>query len=393
VVVLGSATPSISSYYHAKTGKYSLLKMDKRVAGRVLPDVSIVDLRKREPAARSQSIFSTELLEALRTNLIRKEQSLLLLNRRGFSSTFLCRECGTPVQCRHCHVSLVYHKNRRQLVCHYCGYSLTHKLICAKCHSDALVPVGFGTERIEEEAHNLFPMARIARLDSDTAKDRKKFLKILRAMHQQEIDILVGTQMIAKGHHFPQVTLVGAVWADGGLNMPDFKASERTFQLITQATGRAGRGENPGRVIIQTMQPEHYSIVLARDHRYEDLFEREIKNRRIPSFPPFVRLIVLLIHGPNESDVKKTAQALAECCRQSITALSPQGKNSSQTEMLGPAPAPLDRLNDQFRWQILLKGSQVEKLHWICSEVMEKKNQKTIGRTLVSIDVDPENMM
>ncbi len=393
VVVLGSATPSISSYYHAKTGKYSLLQMDKRVAGRLLPKVSIVDLRKPQVAARSRTIFSPELLEALHTNLERREQSLLLLNRRGFSSTLLCRECGTPVQCRHCHVSLVYHKNRQRLVCHYCGYNLTHKLICSKCLSDTLVPVGFGTERIEEEAHNLFPLARIARLDSDTAKDRKRFLKILRAMHQQEIDILVGTQMIAKGHHFPQVTLVGAVWADGGLNMPDFKASERTFQLLSQATGRAGRGENPGRVLIQTMQPDHYSIVFARDHRYEDLFEHEINIRKIPNFPPFVRLIVFLIHGPDESDVTRTAQALAECCRQSKNALFSQGKDRSQMEILGPAPAPLDRLNDQFRWQILLKGSQVENLHRVCSDVLEKKKQKTIGRTLVTVDVDPENMM
>jgi primosomal protein N' (replication factor Y) (superfamily II helicase) len=394
VVVLGSATPSVTSYYHAMTGKYSLLQMSKRVAGRALPKVSIVDLRKRPAGKRSQGVFSNELLEALRDTLERKEQSLLLMNRRGFSSTVLCQECGTSVECRHCHVSLVYHKDRQRLVCHYCGYNLTHKLVCSKCLSDNLVPIGFGTERIEEEIHSRFPIARVARLDSDTAADRKKFLQILRAMHRREIDILVGTQMIAKGHHFPHVTLVGAVWADGGLNMPDFRAAERTFQLISQATGRAGRGENPGRVIVQTMQPDHYSIVFARDHRYEDLYKHEIKIRKMPLFPPFVRLIAFLIHGPDESDVRETALRLATCCREGLGAISfPNEKRRFRPEVLGPAPAPLDRLCDQFRWQVLLKGPLVEDLHGVCREVMGKIRKITVGLARISIDVDPENMM
>ncbi len=395
VVVLGSATPSITSYHHAMTGKYTLLKMTNRVEGRMLPEVAIVDLRKRRTSGK-QGIFSQELKDAQLDYLERKEQSLLLKTWRGFSTTVLCKECGAAVECLHCHVSLVYHKNKKRLVCHYCGYSVTDKLICSKCNSDSLIPMGFGTERIEEEVRTLLPDACVARLDSDTAGDRKKFIQLLKAMHNREIDILVGTQMIAKGHHFPFVTLVGAVWADGGLGMPDFRAAERTFQLISQVTGRAGRGENPGRVIVQTMQPDHYAIVLSKDHRYEALYEYEIAIRKMPVFPPFVRLVAFLIHGPIESDVKKTAVEMAACCRAGILGNDIASKNSAPhnlTEVLGPAPAPLDRLCDQYRWQVLLKGRQVDELHRIASQVMGMVRKKAAGKTRISIDVDPENMM
>lgn len=392
VVLLGSATPDITSYRHAMMGKYHLLQMTRRVAGRPLPEVSIVDLRKRPPRGE-KGIFSSELHEALQTNLDRNEQSLLLINRRGFSSSLLCRECGTPVECRHCHVSLVYHKNKQRLICHYCGYTLTHKLICAKCGSDTLVPIGFGTERLEEEVRSSFPSARVARVDSDTASDRKKFLQVLGAMHNREIDILIGTQMVAKGHHFPLITLVGVVWADGGLHMPDFRAAERTFQLISQVTGRAGRGDNPGRVIIQTMQPDHYAIVFSKNHKYQDLFEQEMSIRRTPFFPPYVRLIALLIQGPDEEDVRKTAFAVTDCCRKDRSIAADFVKDRVRLEVLGPAPAPLDRLCDQYRWQILLKGRQVEELHRVCSIVKAEIRRLTVGMTRIVIDVDPENMM
>jgi primosomal protein N' (replication factor Y) (superfamily II helicase) len=394
VVLLGSATPSVTSYYHAMTGKYALLKMTRRVADRPLPTVTVIDLRKK-PDKDFKGIFRPELREALAENLARKEQSLLLMNRRGFSSTVLCQQCGAPVECIHCHVSLVFHKKLQRLVCHYCGYNLPHKLVCPKCGSETLVPIGFGTERIEEEVKSLFPEARVARLDSDTTADRKKFLQVLKGMYDREIDILIGTQIIAKGHHFPYVTLVGVVWADGGLNMPDFRAAERTFQLISQVTGRAGRGEHPGRVIVQTMQPDHYSIVFSRKHHYEALYERELKIRRMPLFPPFVRLIAFLINGESEEDVKKTATNVAAYCRAMIEGVYASGKirAHSPPETLGPAPAPLDRLCDRYRWQVLLKGIQLDELHGVCGGVLDKAGLLTAGKTRISVDVDPENMM
>ena len=394
VVVLGSATPSVTSYYHAVQGKYTLLKMTRRVEGRPMPVVTVIDLRKK-PLSGEKGIFRSELRAALAENLARREQSMLLMNRRGFSSTVFCKECGTPVECIHCHVSLVFHKKQQRLVCHYCGYNLTQKLVCAKCRSETLVPMGFGTERIEEEVRSLFPDARVARLDSDTAVDRKKFLQVLKAMYNRDIDILIGTQMIAKGHHFPHVTLVGVAWADGGLNMPDFRAAERTFQLLSQVTGRAGRGENPGRVIVQTMQPDHYSIVFARNHQFEELYERELKIRKMPLFPPFVRLIAFLVNGEDESEVRKIATRVATCCRELITdrCVSEGTLVQSGLEVLGPAPAPIDRLCDRYRWQVLIKGRKVEELHRVCSGVVEMARGLAAGDTRIAIDVDPENMM
>ena len=394
VVVLGSATPSVTSYYHAMQGKYTLLKMTKRVEDRSMPVVTVVDLRKRSVSGR-KGVFRSELREALAENLSRKEQSMLLINRRGFSSTVFCKDCGASVECIHCHVSLVFHKKQQRLVCHYCGYNLTQRLVCAKCRSETLVPMGFGTERIEEEVRLLFPDARVARLDSDTAVDRKKFFQVLKAMYDRDIDILIGTQMIAKGHHFPHVTLVGVAWADGGLNMPDFRAAERTFQLLSQVTGRAGRGENPGRVIVQTMQPDHYSIVFARNHQFEELYERELKIRKMPFFPPFVRLIAFLIHGESESEVRKEAVNVAACCREIIAGicLSAGGQSQTGLEVLGPAPAPIDRLCDRYRWQVMIKGPQVEELHKVCRGVVNMARRLTAGDTRISVDVDPENMM
>jgi primosomal protein N' (replication factor Y) (superfamily II helicase) len=394
VVVLGSATPSIISYYHAMTGKYTLLKMTKRVEGRPMPMVTVVDLRKKS-APDKKGIFHKELREALAENLDRKEQSMLLMNRRGFSSTIFCQECGTPVTCIHCHVSLVYHKKQQRLVCHYCGYNLTHRLICSTCGSDTLVPMGFGTERIEEEVHTLFPDARVARLDSDTATDRKKFLHVLREMYNRNIDILVGTQMIAKGHHFPHVTLVGVAWADGGLNMPDFRAAERTFQLISQVTGRAGRGENPGRVIVQTMQPDHYAIIFSMNHQFEELYAHELRIRKSPLFPPFVRLVAFQIHGEQEPEVRKTAAKVAARCREIVESIcvSEGSRSQSGLEVLGPAPAPLDRLCDRYRWQVLLKGRRVDELHKVCRGIVDLGKGLFGGDTRISIDVDPENMM
>jgi len=387
VVLLGSATPSVTSYYHAQTGKYTLLNMTKRVGDRELPTVTIVDLSKKA-ADGAKGLFRNELSQALQDNLAKCQQSILLLNRRGFSSVMLCQECGTPVECRHCHVSLTLHKAQKRLICHYCGYSIGQAVICGNCRStESLVPVGFGTERVEEEARLLLPDARIARLDSDTASDRKAFLQILKSMREREIDVLIGTQMIAKGHHFPHVTLVGVVWADGGLSMPDFRAAEKTFQLITQVTGRAGRGQELGRVIIQTMRPEHYAIRFAQQHQYGQLYQQELQARRSPAFPPFVRLIAFHLHGEKEVDVRKTAANVAVRCRQEVKL------RGTGIEILGPAPAPLEKLKNNYRWQVLLKGADLEELHLICRLIRENRQELQQGASRIAIDVDPENMM
>ncbi len=386
VVILGSATPSVTSYAHAQSGKYTLLTMKNRVGERTLPVVTLVDLNKNK-SKNIKGIIKQELRDKLTVNLTKGKQSILLLNRRGFSAVVLCRDCGTPVQCSHCHVSLTLHKGKNQLICHYCGFTTTNNIVCLQCRSTDLVPAGFGTERVEEEALELFPEARIKRLDSDTASDRKKFLSLLTQMHAGEIDILIGTQMIAKGHHFPNVTLVGVVWADGGMSMPDFRAAERTFQLITQVIGRAGRGDEPGEVIIQTMRPDHYAIVYSRDHQYGKMFAHEMRLRQHPAFPPYLRLTALRLQGKVENDVQQSAVRLAKFCRHSAK------KENLQIETLGPAPSPLDKIKDNYRWQILLKGKDTDQMHTLCTAINNAR-QDLIGRQcILSIDVDPENMM
>ncbi len=383
VVILGSGTPTISSYAKTQNDKFTLLTMTKRVENRPLPEVTIVDLRKKESKKRGDAI-GEQLQAEIEQNLQVNKQTILLLNRRGFSSSYLCRDCGEPVTCTHCHVSLTYHKKKSKLICHYCGFSLQESVICNSCQSHNLIPVGFGTERVEQEVVKKFPEARVARIDSDTAGDRRKFLALLKKMHNREIDILIGTQMIAKGHDFPHVTLVGVIWADGGLSIPDFRGAERTYQLLSQVAGRAGRGEFPGRVIVQTLRPEHYAIQLARQHDYQSLYEKEMEIRTNPKFPPYLRMINIRISGSKEGQVQNSAMQVAVlCCKSS----------RNNAEVLGPAPSPIDRIRDRYRWQVLLKGTNSPALHQICNDILEQYQKLTKGDIRISIDVDPESMM
>jgi len=384
VVILGSATPAIASYAKTQNKKFSLLSMTRRVENRPLPEVTIIDLRDKKTKKRGDAI-GLRLQEELQENLLQKKQSLLLLNRRGFSSFYLCRDCGEPVSCTHCHVSLTYHKRKAKLVCHYCGFSLKENVICASCKSHNLIPVGFGTERVEQEVREKFPEARVARIDSDTAADRRKFLALLKKMHSREIDILIGTQMIAKGHDFPHVTLVGVIWADGGLSIPDYRGAERTYQLLSQVIGRAGRGEYPGRVIVQTLRPEHYAISLAQQHDYLSFYEKEMSIRTNPAFPPYLRLVNLKITGSREGQVQACAGLVAKLCRKSM--------KTEKVEVLGPAPSPIDRIRDRYRWQILLKGRNGSALHRICEQVQEHYSILAKGDIRIHVDVDPESMM
>ncbi len=386
-VILGSATPSVTSYHHAKQGKYQLLTLKHRIEKRQLPSVTVVDLNNISTVSGAPPIFSPDLLAGLRANLKLHQQSLIFLNRRGYANLLLCKDCGKSIQCRNCQVTLTLHKHRGELLCHHCGYSRNSSTLCPHCKSTKFINVGFGTERLERDLKSIFPSARIARLDRDTAAKRKEYISLLKAMQKNQLDILVGTQMIAKGHHFPKVTLVGIVWADAGLGLPDYKAGERAFQLISQVTGRAGRGEDPGRVIIQTQQPKHYSIALAKDHDYFGMYERELCLREELGFPPFSRLINIHIAGDDESVIRTFAYELFHNAKK-LNQVKPP------VRILGPVPAPLARLHGKFRWQLLLQGAKLESLHRLCRELMQIIPGLPQARKIkVSVDVDPENML
>ncbi|PIE59348.1 MAG: primosomal protein N' [Desulfobulbus propionicus] len=383
-IILGSATPSVTSYHNSKTGKYTLLTMTKRVEDRPMPGVRVIDLGKSR-RRRPDLFFSDELISAIQATLERRQQTLLFINRRGYSSSLLCQDCGQVLQCRHCQVSLTLHRSRKQLLCHYCGFAREAGAVCHACQSRRLIGVGLGAERIENEAGQLFPEARIARLDSDVASDRKHYMKILKAVRDQEIDILVGTQMIAKGLHFPGITLVGILWADAGLAMPDYKAGERTFSLLSQVTGRAGRGKEKGEVIIQTHQPGHPAIRFARKHDYVSMYELEQRQRAQLLFPPHARMVNIRFSGSDEAQV----QEAAEKTRLSLEELT----SGRLVDILGPAPAPLGRIKDKYRWQLLLKSRSQQLLHEACSVVLQKRQKLTRGRVVLVVDRDPENMM
>ena len=387
VVVLGSATPSAITYHHALHGKYRLLTMNKRIEDRPLPDVEVVNMLALETVSGRPPLFSNQLVKGLRQNLDNGEQSLIFLNRRGFANFMMCRDCGQPVQCRHCQISMTLHKTDSKLLCHYCGYTVPGKTVCTKCQSKSLVAIGMGTERLQDDLARLFPKARIARLDRDTCVKRNDYLRILKEVHRGEVDILLGTQMITKGHHFPNVTLVGIVLADTGLGLPDFRAGERTFQLISQVTGRAGRGEKPGRVIVQTFQPEHHSIEMSSRHDYLGMYNREIALRKRLDYPPFARLINLRIEGKEERHVQAAALELGK------KALRLRNKDA-QPEVLGPAPAPLVRLRDKYRYQLLLKGRELDSLHLLVDRLQKDIGLfNKAGKVRISLDVDPEFMM
>ncbi len=385
-VLLGSATPSVTSYHHARKGKYILLTMKNRVQDQELPRVEVIDLASVQ-RSRPDLFFSDRLIQALRENLEKRQQSLLFVNRRGFSSFMLCQDCGQILQCRHCRVSLTMHRAPQKLVCHYCGYTLRPDVICPSCGAGKLIGLGLGSERIEQEVLQLLPHARVARLDSDTAGSggRKKYLSILQAVRNREIDILVGTQMIAKGLHFPGMTLVGVVWADSGLGMPDFRAPERTFQLLAQVTGRAGRGEYPGHVIIQTHQPAHYAIECARTHDYDGFFNQELLLRRELGYPPFARLVNIRLSGRSDGRVQQAARTIATFLRQCLA--------GDDVELLGPAPAPLAKLRDRYRWQMLLRSHHPALLHKLCCQLLKEQSSLCPATIRLGLDVDPENMM
>ncbi len=348
-LVLGSATPSIESYYKARKKIYNLYHIDSRATNSSLPNVSIVDMRM-ELKNGNISIFSNDLKEAVEDNLKNGNQSILFLNKRGHTSYIFCRRCGHVEICSHCDVAMTYHKNTNRLVCHHCGRTKYKPRICPNCGSKYIKEFGAGTEKLEEECRILFPDARIYRIDGDNNSEKDSYTKLYEKMKNNEIDILIGTQMITKGFDFENVTLVGIIAADISLNMGDYKASEKTFQLLTQVSGRAGRGENPGKVFIQTYKPEHYSIITSRDHDYESFYNMEIDYRRMFKYPPFYKLINIKLSGVNRAQTRLKLMEVAKYIQNYI-----MKGNIKDIEIVGPTPSPIGKINNYYRFDINLK--------------------------------------
>ena len=383
VIVLGSATPSLETRYNAERGKYTRLSLPGRIERRPMPRVSVIDMRHEFLETRKQATFSRALIDAVTERLENGEQTMLLLNRRGFSSFVACRACGERLQCVNCSVTLTYHKRDRRMLCHYCNYATPVPERCPKCASDYLQFIGVGSERLEQELGAFFPKARIARLDRDTVGGKRDYETILAGFRERHYDILVGTQMIAKGHDIPNVTLVGIVNADLGLGLPDFRAAERTFQLLTQAAGRAGRGATPGIVLIQTINPDHYAIQCAAEQDYEKFYRKEIEFRQLMYYPPFGALANLIIRSTNEEDALKRSAALGRLLNP-----APEG-----VRVMGPAPAPVLRVKTEYRYQVLLKTAGRKRLSEVLGQVRKFAAAEKWGPANLAIDVDPMTLL
>lgn len=387
IAILGSATPSVQSYYNVRTGKFKELTLTKRVEKRPLPFIEIVDLRQTRDFRGARRFITQPLINAMRQTLDKGEQVLLFLNRRGFASFPVCAACGEGVRCENCDITLTLHKLSSSYKCHYCGYTKPVPSNCSICGSSDIKHLGMGTEKLEAAVKALFPEAAVARMDRDTTSRKGSILKILKAVKSETVDVLIGTQMVAKGHDFPNITLVGIVCADLSLSFPDFRAGERTFQLLAQVAGRAGRGDIPGRVFLQTYAPEHFSIVAARHQDFKSFYNTEIGFRKALNYPPFSRIIQLRISGKNPDKTRETAQNLGQLCREKL-------KNNNgflnHIEIMGPIESPVYKIANHFRWQMIVKSRKIKKLHQFVRE-MTSDNPKLFNapKVKVIIDVDP----
>jgi primosomal protein N' (replication factor Y) len=384
-VVLGSATPSLESFHNARKNKYHLLTLPERIAARPMAAAKIVDMRNVFVRHGKPRVFSDELLDAIRETRERGEQSIILLNRRGYSSFILCRSCGESIQCPNCDVTLTYHRSERVIVCHYCNHREGVPRACPSCGKKYIYYVGEGTEQLEEMLKLLFPELRVARIDRDTTARRKVFEQTLVDFSSGRIDALVGTQMLAKGHDFPNVTLVGVVSVDAGLALPDFRSAERTFQLITQVAGRAGRGDRPGRVLIQTYHPYHYALRHACAQDYEGFYEEELRYRQNHSYPPFVALASLLVHGPDLGRVRSDSLDL----RKQLDVAN----NDRRCRVLGPAPAPLSRLKGEHRFQLLIKSGSRKQLREVADVALKAVSDGGINLRSINLEIDPVSIL
>jgi primosomal protein N' (replication factor Y) len=383
VALLGSATPSLETYHNARAGKYYLLELTSRVENRPLADVRVVDLREEFRQQHKAAPVSESLRAAIALRLEEKTQAMVLINRRGYSWSLLCRSCGAFVQCENCSIALTYHKSRQRLECHYCGYAIRPPKKCPKCNGEYMYFVGDGAERVEEYLREKFPAARIARLDRDTVRTKREFQQVLGAFADGELDVLVGTQMVAKGHDFQRVTLVGVVAADLALGRPDFRAAERTFQLLTQVAGRAGRGELAGEVLVETYYPEHYAIQLAVKQDYISFYEKEAHFRRMLHYPPFTALASVLVRDRKIENAIRWSRALAGY----FAPFENRG-----VKILGPAAAPLARLRKDYRFQFVLKSPKRSALSLALSGALDFCDAQKIPDAAVIVDVDPASL-
>ena len=382
-VILGSATPSLESRYNAEREKYTLIELPGRIEERPMPAVELIDMRQEFLETRQQATFSRKLVEAIGARLENGEQTIVLLNRRGFSSFVACRACGERVNCMNCSLTLTYHKRDRRLLCHYCGYAEKVPSLCPKCQSEHIYFLGLGSEKVEEELHRSFPAARIARLDRDTVTGKRQYETILNEFREGNYDVLVGTQMIAKGHDIPNVTLVGVVSADIGLGMPDFRAAERTFQLLTQVAGRAGRGSVPGIVLIQTINPDHYAVRMAAAQDYPAFYQKELHFRRMMHYPPFSAMANVLVRAEKKEMAMRMSSELG------LLLMPPPEK----LKIMGPAEAPVPRLKNEYRYQFLVKAASRKALNELLRGIRAFALEHKWGATALVIDVDPLTLM
>ena len=382
-LVLGTATPDIVTYYKAQEGVIDLLQLTKRANNALLPNVQIVDLRQ-ELANGNKSILSVSLYKAIEENIKNKTQTILFLNRRGHSTFVICRDCGYVVKCKNCNVVMTYHSKQDRLKCHYCGHEEYNKKVCPECNGKNIKFFGTGTQRLEEEIKKLFPNATTIRMDNDTVKKKNSHEEILKKFKNENIDILIGTQMVVKGHHFPNVTLVGVISADNCLYMEDFRASEKTFQLLTQVAGRAGRESLPGKVFIQTYNPEHFAIQCSCKQNYDEFYDLEIEMRKMLKYPPFCDIISIVITDLNIEKVKKVSNQLY---KEIMTLIN---KNELNLLTYKPLPCPIDKINNKHRWRIILKGRISTKLIDIINEATNKIKFTT---ERITIDINPVNLL
>ena len=383
-LVLGSATPDINTYYHSLKGKIKLLELTKRANHSNLPEVEIVDL-KMELANGNRSMLSVKLHDAIEQNLKEKRQTILFLNRRGFSTFIMCRECGYTVKCKNCNISMTYHKTDNKLKCHYCGYEEPVVTVCPECHSTKIRYFGTGTQKLEQEINKLFPDAKTIRMDIDTVTKKNSHEEILNKFRDENIDILIGTQMVVKGHHFPNVTLVGVIAADSSLNIDDYRANERTFQILTQVAGRAGREKLPGKVIIQTYNPENFSIVCAKEQNYHMFFNTEIALRKQLKYPPFCDIILIGFNSLLEKEIIEVSEKVYSYLKKNL--------DNEEFQILKPMPSPIDKIQNRFRWRIIIKGNMTKRANEILNNCLKKIYESNYKNTRVSIDVNPNNMI
>ncbi len=383
-LVLGSATPDLVTYYKAQKGRIKLLELTQRANNSKLPKVEVIDL-KMELASGNRSMLSNALQQAIEENLKEKRQTILFLNRRGYSTFIMCRECGYTVKCKNCDISMTYHKTENKLKCHYCGHEEKVVIICPECHSTKIRYFGTGTQKLEAEINKMFPQASTIRMDVDTVTKKNSHEEILDNFKNKNIDILIGTQMIVKGHHFPNVTLVGVIAADSSLNIDDYRANERTFQLLTQVAGRAGRERLDGKVIIQTYNPENFSIVCAQKQNYEMFYNTEIALRKQLKYPPFCDIILIGFNSLSEKEIIELSNRVYNYLKNNL--------DRQAFIIFKPMPSPIDKIQNRFRWRIIIKGNITEEVNTLINKCLQSVYEANYKDTRVTVDVNPNNMI